>query len=73
MKISNLILKNQGIYIYIYALMPFQSKCYILDMASTPSLACCRAINAQCNSCNEGKTIDEYCRENEEVQGCFGI
>ena len=53
--------------------MPFQCKCYILDMASTPSLACCRAMNAKCNSCAQGKTIDEYCRENEKVEGCFGI
>ena len=58
---------------YINALMLFHCKWYILDMASTTSLACCRAMNAKCNSCAQGKTIDEYCRENEKVEGCFGI
>ena len=42
-------------------------------MASTPSFPCCKALNAKCNACSQGKTIDEYCREHEEVQGCFGI
>ena len=59
--------------LYINALMLFHCKWYILDMASTTSLACCRAMNAKCNSCAQGKTIDEYCRENEKVEGCFGI
>ena len=58
---------------YINSLILFHFKWYILEMASTPSLACCRAGNAKCKSCAAGKTIDEYCRENEELPGCFGI
>ena len=53
--------------------MLFQCKWYISDMASTPSFPCCKALNAKCNACSQGKTIDEYCRENEKVEGCFGI
>ena len=71
--ISNLIIKFFYGTNHTNALMLFQCKWYILDMASTTSLACCRAMNAKCNSCAQGKTIDEYCRENEKVEGCFGI
>ena len=34
--------------------------------------ACCRAFSADCLSCAEGITIDEYCAKEPDTIGCPG-
>ena len=51
--------------------------CYLDSNAAEESTnkVCCKAVTASCLACSEGKTIAEYCEdeENQEVEGCKGI
>ncbi len=31
---------------------------------------CCEALTAECLACSENKTVDEYCGENPDTEGC---
>ena len=34
---------------------------------------CCEAINAECLSCKEGKTIEAFCKSKPEANGCEDV
>ena len=38
--------------------------------AALPPKKCCRAFSAECMSCVEGITEEEYCAKNPTVTGC---
>lgn len=35
-----------------------------------PPVACCYALNAECNACSEGVSVSVYCARNPDVAGC---
>ena len=45
---------------------------YVYIQKSDQDRACCRALSADCLSCAEGITIDEYCANAPDTVGCPG-
>ena len=45
---------------------------YVYIQKSDQDRACCRALSADCLSCAEGITIDEYCANSPDTVGCPG-
>ena len=39
----------------------------------TPTQVCCRANNATCISCQEGMTVEEFCKTDPRTLGCENI
>merc|ERR1712113_1341391 len=33
-------------------------------------VVCCQAVEASCEACKAGLTVDEYCKSNKDMQGC---
>lgn len=50
-------------------LVAFISLCMIFLISCTPK-TCCRALTAECLSCADGVSIDEYCADSPETVGC---
>ena len=42
----------------------------IIDYVDYADRACCRALTADCLACTEGVTIEEFCIDNPDVEGC---
>ena len=42
----------------------------IVDYVDYADRACCRALTADCLACTEGVTIEEFCIDNPDVEGC---
>ena len=43
---------------------------HIVDYVDYADRACCRALTADCLACTEGVTIEEFCIDNPDVEGC---
>ena len=37
---------------------------------NTPGTMCCKALTAECLACSEGMSVNDYCRENPNANGC---
>ena len=41
-----------------------------LDYVDYADRACCQAVTADCLACTEGISVEEFCLDNPDIEGC---